>query len=132
MAAKKKPVGCALGCMGLLVIGGGIGILGVAGGGAWMWLGLDSSAISFDGADLGSLVPHELSETPSVEDDAMADVGDQPADQPEVEADDGSDEADAARIALEQALAMARESAGQGMSLTYQMIPPAFICKVSV
>ncbi len=33
---------------------------------------------------------------------------------------------------VEQALAMARESAGQGMSLTYQMIPPAFICKVSV
>jgi len=32
---------------------------------------------------------------------------------------------------VERALAMARESAPGGMSLTYQMIPPAFICKVS-
>lgn len=102
MASKK---GCMFGCLGLLVVGGGLVLaVGLAGGGAWFWMGGDSSMFDFGGdgpsADFLEMIEvpmPDLPEPPDAHDDGVASAD------PALEL--GAD-VDAARSALEEALAM--------------------------
>ncbi len=105
--SEKKSSGCLLGCMGLLVVGAGVGLVGAAGAGAWFWMGMGAPSFSMSGGDLADFVPSIDPDLPEVEpekvEDGVAEL--EPLD------DDASDagvgvEPDAARLALEQALAM--------------------------
>ncbi len=109
MAKKKGKAGCIFGCLGLLVIGGGVVLAtGLAGGGAWLMMGSDSSMFDFGGDGL---------DAPSAEFlDLIAEAPDVPAipeDGEDAVADAGEDAEDAAaaRDALEAALAMEADPA---------------------
>jgi hypothetical protein len=98
MAKKKGKAGCILGCLGLIVIGGGLVLaVGVAGGGAWFLMGTGEDMMMPDIEDrfmeMEIPAPPEPPSEPIPGDDGVADV------------DDGG----AARDALAEALAMEAE-----------------------
>jgi hypothetical protein len=106
--ASKKGKGCIFGCLGLLLVGGGVVIAtGIAGAGAWYWMGgSDAGLMDFgnDADELSALFDESLEALEAAElaaqeaADGVA-VVEPPALEEPVE-DDG------VRDALEEALAM--------------------------
>jgi len=100
--ASKKGKGCIFGCLGLVVVGGGLVLAtGIAGGGAWFLMGGDKDMFSFGGGDGASSdfmdrIEVPMPDLPDPDEDGLVDaqVEDEPGD------------VDSARDALEAVLAM--------------------------
>ena len=97
MAEKKRPLGCVLGCLGALVVAVIALGVGLAGGGALVWLGFEPSSEEPQGAAVAVPVAVQVPVAPPVGAAAPASGAE-------------GEDLDAARTALEEALAFGSRS----------------------